>query len=263
MTKKKSSDYLPDWKDDGVNGRIKEEAYAKIIEWLALPDDESRAANHQLLTRGLPSGTIVSAIHHSNPDRIEVIAAHKDWNTARVYDLPAFALLRLLTAFGGRFRMNDHKKGNSIRPDQTLLFPAVNLGIVDNVSLARLIWNSTTPSPVNQIKNERNPSDGNLCDTFTDWRLINLQSNDAKPKRRKRNASKRGTTPRDRKAAIKAALAYRTIREELRIKEVSRNVKRLMLLPKSTAYQNAIERCFTLLDELKATVHPQHAVKSP
>jgi hypothetical protein len=263
MTKKKLSDHLPDWKDDGVNGRIKEEAYDKIIEWLALPDEETRTANHHLITQNRPSGTIDSAVYRSNPDRIEMIADHKDWTTARVFDLPAFALFKLLTAFGGRFRMNDHKKGNLIRPDQTLTFPAVNLGIVDNVALARLVWNSTTPSPVTQIGHERNPSDGNLCDTFTDWRLINLQSNDAKPKRKKRNASKRGTTPRDRKAATKAALAYRTKREELRVKEVSRNEKRLMLLPKSKAYQNAIERCFALLDGLKVAVIAQRASKSP
>ncbi len=259
--KKINAGKVPPWRDETAKGRIKPSAYAMIIEWLALPDEAQRGASLHLLVEGLPSGSIKSATPLPALNRIAVVAEIADddrtkpgstrkWNTPRLFDPETFALMRLLTAYHGRIYLSNRQATAEEKKEGSKLFyPAVNLRKPnDNVPIGRLVWGSTTQRLVKQ----RNPISATpgKCEVGThyDWGLENLTS--------KEDQTNKGTEegPRKRKAVLREALRYRREREAVRKSVSSRNEKKLILLTTVADYRAAIQRCFALLDELRATV---------
>lgn len=230
-----------EWAQEGNHKTIKLETYDRIIEWLALPDDDQRATRLDLLTRGLPWGTIVSAeLHPSRTDMIAVKAKNAKgevWNSPRLFDSAAFALMRLLTAFGGTIRMNKRLAADPAKqegPDH--YFPAITWGELKNFAMSRIVWGVTSYDDVDQIKSD-DPSTPKrdvdaLIGTFYDLRLANLES-------------ETGNKPADRTRgdAVMAALVCRFDLQ-----------KKLRGLPIADDYLKAILKCFALLDAVKAEV---------
>jgi len=210
----------PDWADEGNYKTIRPEAYRSIIEWLALPDDIARSSRLDLLTTGLPWASITHAVvHPSKQDLIAVKVDHENWNSPRFFNHAAFALMRLLTAFGGRVRMNNRQATDPSKKAGPMHFhPAINLRKPTNFALARIIWGARTNSEVGQV----------LPDAY-DWGLENLKPDVGQ--------ERAGRTRGD---AVMAALNYRYEMEN-----------KLKNLPIADDYLAAIMKCFVLLDELK------------
>jgi hypothetical protein len=235
------------WEYEGENKPIKPYARAKIFEWLNLPEGE-RAANHKLLTAGLPSGAIRFAHFQSNPDRMEVkvstMVGSPPQNTPRVFDLATFAMMRLLTAFDGTYRVNNNSPKEESAKKKRLHYVDVTLcKPISNVSIGILIWGSRTLSPVRQVSRVKPLSENELIGTFCDWTLANLQSKDNSDPLNIRHL-------RNRAAVLDAALVYRTAYE------LSVPTDRPQT---ESEYRDAIEKCFTLLDGLREAVLKQRA----
>ncbi len=237
----------PNWADEGNNKVIKPEAYAKIVKWLELPDDDGRKAQLHLLVHDVPCGPFISAKYHpSKPDRIAVKVKDKHWNSPRLFDPPAFALMRLLTAFDGTVRMSKRQAEDPAKiegPDRW--YPAINLSKPTNFILSRIIWGVTTYNGMEQVKPDK-PSTSKrdsdtLAETFYDLRLTNLKSEtNSKP------------AVRTRADAIMGALVFRY---NLQIVMKDKNADgKPNPLPIADDYLKAILKCFELLDELKAKV---------
>jgi hypothetical protein len=222
-------------------------AIAAIIKWLNLPE-EMRAANHKLLTVGLPSGSISGDIRYrANPDRMEVMTKYVTQSTPRVFDLATFAMMRLLTAYAGKWRMNNNISKKTKATKKELHYVDVTfvrqIPPLENLSIGILIWGSQTNSHVMQVSPSKPKSNGELLATFYDWTIANLKSKDEGKLRHNRN----------RADALSAALIQRTAHELSGPSDKP---------PSETEYSDAIKKCFTLLDGLRDAVLKQRAANA-
>lgn len=248
-TKKKP---IPKWADPGNHKAIHFAAYANILEWLSLPDNTERTDRISLLTADINEaiewGTITNAETVSHRPLIVAVKAKdakgEKWNSPRLFDAAAFALIRLLTAFGGTVYKNKRLATNPEKqkgPDHH--FPGITWSHLKNYTITRIAWGATT-GDMEQLKPDDPSADNrdidSIVETFYDLRFENLNITP-------------GTKPavRTRGDAIMAALISRYALQKKRDG-----------LPIADDYLKALLKCFTLLDELKEVVLKQRADKA-
>jgi hypothetical protein len=235
IKRKKSKLANPDWATVGDHKFIPIAAWNAVKGWLVL-DQMQRINQMDLLRTALPSNDIASITIDKERDLIGLKANHPDWNSFRLFDPEALALIRMLMAFEGRIRMNNRQATDPQKKSGPKTFhPAVNLRNPTNVPLARIVWGATLGEEMQQMQGEpplsENREIADLLGTFYDLRLSNL------------NTIASGGAKRDRSDLIYGALGLR-----------KKAAEKFDNLPSGEEYLKLILRCFELLDERKAAV---------
>lgn len=162
---------------------ISPDGLAACREWLAacLADQEPEPA---LLLRGFdPSAEAGQSIEHVAlwPDggratAVAVTFQDAKQRTARLFDLEAFCLMRLLTAFGGSYRFNKDYRKKPYTDERGLHYLTITIPgppPADNLSLLRIIANAPDGTQVKQLGKRQAGAD--LEETHYDLRRRNLR----------------------------------------------------------------------------------------